>query len=162
MIQDRPAHGKYYQNADDHPIQPLCRHLMTTGDDRSPPATCGQGLAEHAPLHGDLAEFMASMASNLAIHMATLDLGDPNSRREHQAYASLLSQHRDIAERLTKLSREMAGYRDLPMGRHDEKAMSAERVAGEFHDLVERESRLLESLRSQLETHRMMLGKKHP
>ena len=135
---------------------------MTPDDDRSPPVTCGQGLAEHAPLHGRLAELMASMANNLEIHMAALDLGDPNSRRENGAYASLLRQHRDIAERLTKLSREMAGYRDLPMGRHDEKAMSAERVADAFQDLVNRESRLLESLRSRLDTHRMMLGKKRP
>ena len=105
---------------------------------------------------------MASMANNLEIHMAALDLGDPNAKREHGAYASLLAQHRDIAERLARLSREMAGYRDLPMGRHDEKAMAAERVASDFRDLVERESRVLESLRSQLETHRMMLGKMRP
>jgi hypothetical protein len=135
---------------------------MTAADNRSRLATCGQGLAEHAPLHGRFAEFMDAMADNLEVHMAALDLTDSNSRREHEAYASLLSQHRDLADRLARLSREMAGYGDLPMGRHDDKAMSAERVAADFHRLVERESRLLEKLRSQLETHRMMLAKLRP
>jgi hypothetical protein len=134
---------------------------MTAADNRSNHATCGQGLAEHAPLHGRLAEFMAAMADNLEVHMTALDLTDPSSQREHEAYARLLSQHRDIADRLAGLSREMAGYRDLPMGRHDDKAMSAERIAPDFSRLAERESRLLEALRSQLETHRRMLAKLH-
>jgi hypothetical protein len=133
-----------------------------TADIHSKPQTCGQGLAEHAPLHDRLAEVMASMADNLEVHMAALDLADSNARREHEAYANLLSQHRDIANRLVRLSREMAGYRDLPMGRHDDKAMSAERVAPDFQRLIEREGRLLETLRSQLESHRMMLAKMHP
>jgi hypothetical protein len=135
---------------------------MTAENDRSKPATCGQGLAAHAPLHGRLAEFMDSMASNLEVHMTALDLRDASSRREHEAYASLLSQHRDIADRLARLSREMADYRDLPMGRHNDEAMFPERVAADFQRLVERESGVLETLRSQLDIHRMMLSKMRP
>ena len=135
---------------------------MTAADDCSKPATCGQGLAEHAPLHGWFAEFMAAMADNLEVHMTALDLTDSSSQRENEAYARLLSQHRDIADRLARLSREMAGYRELPMGRHHEEAMSAARVAPDFGRLVERETRLLETLRSQLEIHRSMLARLQP
>ena len=71
---------------------------MTNVDDCSKAKTCGQGLAEHAPLHGRLAEFMAAMADNFEVRMTALDLTDSNSQREHEAYARLLSQHRDIAD----------------------------------------------------------------
>jgi hypothetical protein len=131
---------------------------MTTHEP-APTATCGQGLAEHAPLPGKLAELMAAMANNLELHMAALDLGDHNAKREHEAYASLVRQHREIAERLGRISREMAGYRDLPMGRHDANAMSGEQVADAFRDLIALESQSLDSLRRQVDAHRAMLAK---
>jgi hypothetical protein len=51
--------------------------------------------------------------------MEALDLTDDHSREEHEAYRELARGHRKIAAELRATARRMAGYRDLPMGRHD-------------------------------------------
>ena len=83
--------------------------------------TCGQGLAEHSVLPAKLGELIASLAENLELHMNTLDLTDENSRKEHAAYLELSREYRKIAAQLQATAKQMAGYQDLPMGRHDQK-----------------------------------------
>jgi hypothetical protein len=84
-----------------------------------PPTTCGQGLAEHSKLPAKLAELLAALAENLELHQRALDLTDPNSRAEHIAYQKLEHAFRKIATELGAAAKAMAGYRDLPMGKHD-------------------------------------------
>jgi hypothetical protein len=57
--------------------------------------TCGQGLAENAPLPGRVAQLIASMADILVIHMGALDLSDESAQREHVAYRELAEALRD-------------------------------------------------------------------
>jgi DNA mismatch repair ATPase MutS len=121
--------------------------------------SCGKGLAEHAPLPAKLGEVMASMAVNLEIHMKALDLRDKNSRLEYEAYRQLVQQHRDLAERLTSTAEQMAGYRALSMGSHDEKAMSGPKVVDAFKQLVELEQELLTLVRTRVDQHQKILDK---
>jgi hypothetical protein len=119
--------------------------------------TCGQGLAEHAPLPAKLAELTASLAENLEAHLPTLELDDEHSRREHEVYQELARRHRDAAARLAAAAGQMAAQRDLPMGRHDLRAASPE-VAEAFQRFVDRKQELLALLQRQLEEDRRMLA----
>ncbi|HEX5759532.1 MAG TPA: hypothetical protein VF121_10085 [Thermoanaerobaculia bacterium] len=98
--------------------------------------TCGEGLAEHSALPAKLGELIAAMAENLEVHMQALDSKDPDARREHR----------------------MAGYRDLPMGRHDEKAMAGPEVLAAFETFVRAKQELLELLRKSAEQDQRMLA----
>jgi hypothetical protein len=104
--------------------------------------TCGKGLAENSVLPAKMAEVLAAMVENLEAHMKALDLTDENSRREYSAYESLVNSYRQIVDQLQSTAAEMAGYRDLPMGRHDEKAMTHPRVRDAFGNLVEHKQEL--------------------
>jgi hypothetical protein len=81
--------------------------------------TCGKGLAQNAALPERLSELIVALAGVLETHMKALDLTDENSRTEHDAYGRLAQQHRETAAQLAATAREMAGYRGLPMGRHN-------------------------------------------
>ena len=105
--------------------------------------TCGKGLAENSVLPAKLSELIAAMVENLVAHMKALDLTDQNSRTEYDAYERLAKEHRQIAVQLQLVSDQMAGYRGLPMGRHDEKAMVHPRVRDAFEKLVQRKQELL-------------------
>jgi hypothetical protein len=119
--------------------------------------TCGQGLAENAPLPAKLAELTAALAENLEAHLPTLELDDEHSRREHEVYQELARRHRDAAARLAAAAGQMAAQRDLPMGRHDLRAVSPE-VAEAFQRFVDRKQELLALLQRQLEEDRRMLA----
>jgi hypothetical protein len=119
--------------------------------------TCGKGLAEHSAVPAKLGELTASVAENLEVHMKALDLKDESSKKEHDAYLELAKEHREIALRLQATARRMTGYRDLPMGRHDEKAMADPKVLEAFESFVKHEQELLELLRKRLEQDREML-----
>lgn len=108
--------------------------------------TCGQGLAEHAVLPREIAELVASLADTLEAHTLALELSDDNAQTEHEAYTSLVGQHRDIAARLVACGEEMAGYRDLPMGRHDPEAMTSPQAVAAFDHFVKAERSLAELL----------------
>ncbi len=99
--------------------------------------TCGKGLAENSILPAKLGELIAAMAGNLEAHMQALDLTDQNSRREYDAYEKLVKEQKQIANQLKSVANQMAGYRDLPMGRHDEKAMTHPRVREAFEKFVQ-------------------------
>ncbi len=80
--------------------------------------TCGQGLAENSVLPGTLGELVAAMAENFEVHMRALDVNDPQSRQEYEVYVRLATEQRETAAQLLTTANEMAGARDLPMGRH--------------------------------------------
>jgi hypothetical protein len=105
--------------------------------------TCGKGLAEHSALPAKLAELTAALAQNLEIHQKSLDLSDENARREHDAYVKLAKEHRSISAQLAATARQMAGYRDLPMGKHDEQALADPRGLQAFQTFVRVERELL-------------------
>ena len=119
--------------------------------------TCGKGLAEHSVLPAKLAELIASTARNLELHMETLDLTDPNSRREYEAYQKLVKEHQEISTRLRKTAREMEGYRDLPMGKHDQKKLSNPLVIEAFKRYTNLEQELLMVLNKQVEQDQAMI-----
>jgi hypothetical protein len=108
--------------------------------------TCGKGLAENSALPAKLGELISAMAENLEAHRKALDLTDQNSRAEYEAYEKLLKELRQIAAQLSVTASEMAGYYDLPMGRHDEPAMTHPRVGEAFERFVEHKQELLELL----------------
>ena len=119
--------------------------------------TCGKGLAASAVLPERLGAVMAAMAEVLRVHMAALDPEDDASRREHEAYRRV-SQHLDqAASQLDALAREMAAYRDLPLGRHDMEAMIRPVVRESFAAFVGRKQELLTLLQEAEASDREML-----
>lgn len=120
--------------------------------------TCGKGLAEHSALPAKLAELMAALARNLEVHQGTLDLTDESARTEYDAYVQLASEHREIAARLEATGARMAGYRDLPMGRHDERALADPRGLEAFEAYVKAERELRSLLDRSLERDERMLA----
>jgi hypothetical protein len=120
--------------------------------------TCGQGLAEHSVLPAKLGELSGAVANILERHMKALDLTDQNSRQEYEAYRDLVTKHQQVATRLQEIARQMAGYRNLPMGRHDQKAMSALATLEVFKKFVQQEQELLGLLQSRVEQDRQMLS----
>ena len=119
--------------------------------------TCGKGLAEHSALPAALGALIAALAENLELHQGTLDLTDPSSRKELDAYVGLAKEHREIAERLKAVASRMASYRDLPMGRHDGRALADPRLLGAFETFVQREEELLSLLLGAHERDEQML-----
>ena len=105
--------------------------------------TCGKGLAENSILPAKLSELIAAMVDNLEAHMKALDVSDENSRLEHDAYERLASENHQIVIQLQSVAARMAGYRSLPMGRHNEDGMTHPRVRAAFEKLVQRKRELL-------------------
>jgi hypothetical protein len=120
--------------------------------------TCGKGLAEHSALPRLMGELTAATATVLEQHTRALDLGDPIARQERDAYAALVSEFRDVSRRLTAVAKRMAGYRDLPMGRHDLRTMMDRDNVATFQRYVQVEEELLRLLRSRLDVDRGMLA----
>jgi hypothetical protein len=108
--------------------------------------TCGKGLAENAVLPAKLAELITSVAEVLELHMRALDRKDPAAAREYEAYATLVKEHRAIGAQLQATAQRMAAYRDLPMGRHDQEAMSDAKAFAAFERFVSIRKELLELL----------------
>jgi hypothetical protein len=119
--------------------------------------TCGQGLAEHSVLPAKLGELTSAVAVILELHTEALDLTDGGSKPEYDAYRELVEKHRKAATQLREIARQMAGYRDLPMGRHDPKAMSSPAVVEAFENFVRLERELLALVETRLEQDRQML-----
>jgi hypothetical protein len=120
--------------------------------------TCGKGLAEHSALPAKLAELEDALAENLERHQKTLDLSDENAQNELDAYVRLAREHRSIAAQLRDTARHMAGYRDLPMARHDERAMADRKLFEAFVRFVKVEEELLSQLQAAVERDREMLA----
>jgi hypothetical protein len=120
--------------------------------------TCGQGLAKNSAIPTKLAQITGSMAAVLETHMQALDSNDEDSQREHAAYLNLAQEHRAVTVQLRALAEEMAGYRDLPMGKHDQNAMSSRQVIDAFERFVAAERELLALLRARVEQDQRMLS----
>ena len=114
--------------------------------DESGQSICGKGLAENSILPARLGKLIGSMAENLEVHTTALDLEDPDSRVEHAAYKRLIEQLQQVASQLAATADQMAGYRDLPMGRHNEKEMKHPRVLETFETFVNQKRALLSLL----------------
>jgi hypothetical protein len=125
------------------------------------PQTCGRGLAEHSALPAKLAELTEALAVILEIHMKALDLTDPVSNKELDAYRQVANEHRDVAAKLHSIASEMAGYRDLPMGRHDPNAMASPAAADAFDRFVKLEEELVALLHQRLEQDHEMVSQMH-
>ena len=119
--------------------------------------TCGRGLAENSALPAKLGALVAATANTLELHMSALDLSDANSQRELTAYRHLTQQHRAIAAQLEATAAQMAGYRNLPMGRHDMSVMTDPKMREAFSRFVDEESDLCTLLQKRLESDRAML-----
>ncbi|MFN2564404.1 MAG: hypothetical protein ABR499_05250 [Gemmatimonadaceae bacterium] len=120
--------------------------------------TCGKGLAEHSALPAKLAELVAALARNLEIHQDSLDLTDENAKKEYDAYVRLAKEHQAIAAQLRATARHMAGYWDLPMGKHDERALADPRGLEAFESFVRLERELRSLLERSLERDEQMLA----
>ena len=121
--------------------------------------TCGKGIAANAVLPAKLAELTAATAEVLERHTKALDLTDPAAREELEAYAALVRAHRAIAGELASLAQQMVGYRDLPMGRHDEAVMADPAgQADAFRRFVAAERELLVLLGAKVAEDEQLLG----
>ena len=130
----------------------------TTGRDAYDDATCGKGLAQHSDLPAKLGALTVAVADVLEHHMTALDLSDERSRTEYAAYRRLVSDHRRTGAELRALADAMAGYRDLPMGKHNMAAMATADAVRVFTKLVRMEEEAFDLLRGRLDEHRAMLG----
>lgn len=119
--------------------------------------SCGRGLAEHSALPAKLAELLDSVALVLDFHMKALDLTDESSNKELEAYRRLTNEHLEVAAQLHMTATEMAGYRDLPMGRHDPKAIAAPAAVDAFEKFVKIEQELVTLLERRVKKDRQML-----
>jgi hypothetical protein len=119
--------------------------------------TCGKGLAQHSALTASLGELVASTARVLEVHMRALDLADESSKREYDAYRELASAHRRIAIELADTAHRMAGYREMPMGKHDMAAMMSPAPRHAFAGFVKHEESLLALLQTRLAADHAML-----
>lgn len=124
----------------------------------TPPATCGQGLAEHAALHSRLSALLAAVARNLELHLTSIDPADARSRPEHDAYTELAGEHRDLEQRLSALAERMAAQRSLPMAEHDPGVLGGPDVLRAFEELIRREEELVALLQGWIATERAMLA----
>jgi hypothetical protein len=122
------------------------------------PQTCGRGLAENSALPAQLARVIETMADNLHVHMQALELDDEPAREEHAVYLHLVEEQRQAAGRLRAVAAEMAGARDLPMGRHDEQTMGSPEVGDAFRRFVEAKQELLVLLQRMAEQDRQLLA----
>ena len=119
--------------------------------------TCGRGLAENSALPARIGQLIAAMAESLEVHMKALDLTDPNSRAEHNAYEKLVKDLQQSAVELRETADEMVGYRDLPMGRHEQNAMTHPMVRQTFEKFVEHKQELLSLLKHTAERDQQLL-----
>lgn len=123
--------------------------------------TCGKGLASNAELPSRLGDLVSAMADVLETHLPALDISDEPSRVEHEAYLDLVREHREAALQLRAIASQMAGYRNLPMGRHSREAMAAPSVLESFQRFVGVEQELLSYLQHRMEEDQEMLATIH-
>lgn len=126
------------------------------------PSTCGQGLASRSILLVKVGELLASLARVLEAHMRALDPTDADARKELDAYATLVTAHRDVADRLAGIAVQMADYRNLPVAAHDETAMSDAVAHKAFENFVRLEHELTTLLQQHMQQDQSMLQQMTP
>ena len=87
-------------------------------------------------LPGKLALLIESVANVLDSHREALNPRDANARREDEAYRELAQLNRKVGEDLRAIATRMAGYRNLAMAKHDEKAMASPKAVQAFERFV--------------------------
>ena len=87
--------------------------------------TCGKVLADRSVLPAKIGQLIAAMVENLEAHQETLDGTDENGKLELHAYVKLAHEFRCVATQVQATAADMAGYRDLPMARHDPAKMAS-------------------------------------
>jgi hypothetical protein len=98
------------------------------------------------------------MSENFEVHLRTVDSQDQTTQPEREAYTRLARETRQIAGQLSALAAEMAGYRDLPMGRHDPAALSSRPIVEAFSRFLKAEQELCALLESSLKRGQQMLA----
>jgi len=98
------------------------------------------------------------MAENLEVHLGTLDPQDQTTQPERDAYTRLARETRKLAGELSALAAEMAGDRDLPMGRHDPAALSSRPVVEAFARFLKVEQELCALLEKSVKRGEQMLA----
>ena len=121
------------------------------------PSTCGQGLASRSVLPGKFSELLAALARILEAHMRALDPADADARKELDAYATLVTGHRDVADRLSGIAVQMADYRNLPMAAHDTEVMADAVAHKAFENFVRLEHEFASQLQELLQDDQTML-----
>ena len=121
------------------------------------PTTCGQGLAANARLPAAIGELLSAMAEVLEDHRQALDPGDPAARPEDEAYEKVVRELRAISAHAASVARTLTGYRDLPMGRHDDARMAAPDAQAALVRFVDAERHLLQWLTASVPAHEEML-----
>jgi hypothetical protein len=142
------------------------RRYRTPAEERTDPMTddqptCGKGLAANAKLPATVGDLLSAMSDVLDRHQQALDPGDEHTRPERDAYATLVKELRALSAQLTATASRMTGYRDLPMGRHDEQKMSGEDALAAFERFVGNERALLLLLTESVHQHEAMLEQWH-
>src|SRR5688572_14355893 len=117
----------------------------------------GKGLAKNAALPAKLADVADAMAGLLEAHTRALDVTHEDCRKEYDAYRRIAEDWRGAAPKLHAIATQMAGYRDLAMGPHDEAALAAPPFRDAFERLVAAERELADMLRGQLAEYGAML-----
>jgi hypothetical protein len=120
--------------------------------------TCGKGMAANAELPKRLGDLVGALAEVLEIHMQALDLADENSVKENEEYRDIAKQFRTTSAQLHAAAAQMTAMRDLPMGKHDVKAMSGPKPLEAFDHFVSQEQELVTMLQQRLLQDREMLG----
>jgi hypothetical protein len=121
------------------------------------PPTCGQGLAQNSLVPGKIGELTAAMAETLSAHMQMLDMNDPRTKPEYETYFQLSNEQRETAARLLATANEMAGARDLPMGRHHITGQLSTHLREAFAKYVRAEQELLALLQQTTEQDETLL-----
>jgi hypothetical protein len=119
--------------------------------------TCGQGLAEHSELPLTLADLFDRSAENLEVHSDTLDLTDEHARTERDVWLRAAAEHRSLASQLRATGELMAQQRDLPMPRHDARALSSPQVIAAFERFAAAEQAVAAILADWVERDQAML-----
>lgn len=94
--------------------------------------------------------------------MRSLDPTDADARRELDAYATLVTGHQDVADRMSGIAIQMADYRSLPMAAHDTAVMSDAVAHKAFENFVRLEHELTTLLQEHLQDDQQMLHQMAP
>lgn len=119
--------------------------------------TCGNGIAANAVLPRAMGRVAFALSGVLECHTKALDVKDPAGRMEYDAYRRLVDAFRALAPQLRTLGEQMAGYRDLPMARHDPSAMASPEAVAALKEFVSVEQQLLDVLQEQVQEYRQIL-----
>jgi hypothetical protein len=119
--------------------------------------TCGKGLAKNAELPARLADVADAMARLLEGHTRALDMSHDACRQEYDAYRRVAEDWRGAAPVLHAIATQMAGYKDLAMGPHDQSVMTGPELVRAFERFVTAERELADVLKRQLDEYGPLL-----